>query len=151
MQSKANFSDDFCAQSGKPNKSATFNSSLTSSADNLCKQFRPRSSLTECRSWSGSKQFDTLKVFLKEFFEEVNFEKTQQTTTRACQSPSMQRVKCQKSLLRIARIGGDYYSWSDSYQLPVNQLFTFWWIFPGKWSFSYDSFIKLHLLNMIHL
>ena len=35
-----------------------------SSANNLCKQFRPRSGPTEC---SGSKQFD--RVVLKEFFE----------------------------------------------------------------------------------
>ena len=53
-----------------------------SSADNLCKQFGPRSGPTECRSWSGSKLFDTLIVFLKEFFEKVDFEKNQQTTTK---------------------------------------------------------------------
>ena len=35
---------------------------LVSSADNLCKQFGPR---------SGSKLFDTLIVFLKEFFLKV--------------------------------------------------------------------------------
>ena len=29
------------------------------------------------------KRFDTLIVFLKEFFEKVNFEKSQQTTTKA--------------------------------------------------------------------
>ena len=34
------------------------------SAVNLCKQFGPRSRPTECRSWSGSKAFDTLIVFL---------------------------------------------------------------------------------------
>ena len=33
------------------------------------------------RSWSGSKPFGTLIVFMKEFFEKVNFEKSQQTTT----------------------------------------------------------------------
>ena len=38
-------------------------------ADNLCKQFRPRSGPTERRSWSGSKPFDTLKVFLFFYFE----------------------------------------------------------------------------------
>ena len=31
---------------------------------------------------TGSKQFDTLIVFLKELFEKVNFEKSQQTTTK---------------------------------------------------------------------
>ena len=35
-------------------------------ADNLCKQFGPR---------SGSKLFDTLVVFLKEFSKKVDFEK----------------------------------------------------------------------------
>ena len=53
---------------------------LVSSVDNLCKQFGPRSGLTTCRAWSGFKLFDTLMVFLKEFFENVDFEKNQQTT-----------------------------------------------------------------------
>ena len=53
-----------------------------SSADNLCKQFGPRSGATKCRAWSGSKLFDTLMVFLKEFFEKVAFEKSQQTTKK---------------------------------------------------------------------
>ena len=43
---------------------------LVVSADNLCKQFGSR---------SGSKLFDTLMVFLKEFFEKADFEKYQQT------------------------------------------------------------------------
>ena len=38
---------------------------LVLSADNLCK-----------RAWSGSKLFDTQIVFLKVFFENVNFEKS---------------------------------------------------------------------------
>ena len=57
---------------------------LKSSTDTFCKQFGPRSGPTACRSSSGSKLFDTLQVFLKEFFEKVNFEKeTQQMTTKA--------------------------------------------------------------------
>ena len=44
-----------------------------SSADNIHKQFGPRSGPTECWSCSGSKLFDTLIVFLKEFLETVNF------------------------------------------------------------------------------
>ena len=43
---------------------------LESSADNLYKQFGPRSGPIECWSWSGSKMFGTLKVFLKEIFFE---------------------------------------------------------------------------------
>ena len=50
------------------------------SAENFCKQFGPRSSPTKCRAWSGSKLIDTLMVFLKEFFENVDFEKYRQTT-----------------------------------------------------------------------
>ena len=53
---------------------------ISSSADNLCKQFGPRSGPTECRSRSGPKQLDTLMVFLKVFFEKVNFEISEQTT-----------------------------------------------------------------------
>ena len=44
------------------------------SADNFCKQFGPRSGLT--------KLFDTLMVFLKEFFKKVDFEINQQTTIK---------------------------------------------------------------------
>ena len=39
-----------------------------SSADNHCKLSGPRSEPKECRSWSGSKLFDTLIVFLKDLF-----------------------------------------------------------------------------------
>ena len=55
-----------------------------SSADNLCKQFGPRSGPTECQSSSGSRLFDLI-VFLKEWFENVNLERSQQisTTTKA--------------------------------------------------------------------
>ena len=41
----------------------------------ICKQFVPRSGLTECWCRSGSKQFDTLIVFLKEFFGKINSKK----------------------------------------------------------------------------
>ena len=49
------------------------NSFLASGDFNRCKQFEPRSGPTERRSWSGSKLFNTLIVFLNEFFEKVNF------------------------------------------------------------------------------
>ena len=48
---------------------------LGPSANNLCKQFGPRSGPTKCRAWSGSNLFDILIVLQKEFFENVNFEK----------------------------------------------------------------------------
>ena len=51
--------------------------------DDFCKQNGPRSGPTERWSWSGSKPFDPLTGFLKEFCEKVNFEKYQQTTTKA--------------------------------------------------------------------
>ena len=37
-------------------------------------------SLDPDQAWSGSNLFDTKMVFLKEFFEKVDFEKNQQTT-----------------------------------------------------------------------
>ena len=65
-----------------------------SSADNLCKQFRPRSGKTKHWAWSGSKLFDTLRLFLKDFLEKVNFfKKNPQTTKKHAELPSMQRAK----------------------------------------------------------
>ena len=55
---------------------------LVWSADNICKQFGPSSGPTKCRVCSGSKQFDTLIIFLKEFFKNIDFEKNQQTTKK---------------------------------------------------------------------
>ena len=49
---------------------------LESPADNFCKQFGPRSGPTKCRAPSESKLFYTLMIFLKEFFEKVDFEKS---------------------------------------------------------------------------
>ena len=66
---------------------------LVSSADDLCKQIGPRSGPTKCRAWSWSKLFDTLMVFLKEFFEKVQIEKNQQTTKKHEKLPSRQRVE----------------------------------------------------------
>ena len=41
---------------------------ILSSAENLCKLFGPRSGPTLCRSWSGSKLFDTNKCADPGFF-----------------------------------------------------------------------------------
>ena len=68
---------------------------LVSSADNICEQFGPR---------SGSKLFDTLMVFLKEFFETFDFEKNQQTTTKRENFPRRQRVKFIQKISKHARI-----------------------------------------------
>ena len=50
------------------------------SADDFCEQIGPRSGLIKLWSWYGSNLFDTRIVFLKEFFEKVDFDKNQQTT-----------------------------------------------------------------------
>ena len=65
---------------------------LPVSADNLCKQFGPRSCSMNRRAGSGFKLFDILVVFLKEFLEKVYFEKNQQTTKKHEKLASMQRV-----------------------------------------------------------
>ena len=56
---------------------------LVSSSDNFCKQFGSRSGPTKCRAWSGSKLFDTLMVFLKDFFENGDFEKISKKDKKA--------------------------------------------------------------------
>ena len=48
---------------------------LLSSADNLCKQFGPRSGPTKCPAGSGPKLFDTLMVFLNNFSKKLIFKK----------------------------------------------------------------------------
>ena len=60
-----NFGKLLSSQSGCLNSFLASGNFLLS-ADNLCKQFGPK---------SVSKLFDTLIVFLKELFEKVNFEK----------------------------------------------------------------------------
>ena len=47
-----------------------------SSSGSLCKQIVPRSGMTKRRAWSGFTLFDNLMVFLKAFFERVNYEKS---------------------------------------------------------------------------
>ena len=64
-----------------------------SSADNLLKQVGPRSRPIKHPTWSGSNLFDTLMVFLREFFEKVKFENSQQMTKNQAKLPSMQRVQ----------------------------------------------------------
>ena len=65
---------------------------LVLSADNIFKQFGSR---------SGSKLFDTLIVFLKEFFEKSDFEKYQHTTKKHGKLPSRQTVKGKKTYFVI--------------------------------------------------
>ena len=73
-----------------------------SSADNLGKQFGPRSGPTKCQALSGSKLFDTLMVFLKEFFKKVDFEKKSADNKKKHENlPRRQRVKTKASKLRL--------------------------------------------------
>ena len=55
-------------------------------------QFGPRSGPTKLWACSRSRLFDTLIVFLKEFFEKSDL-KNQQTTKKHEKLPSRQRVK----------------------------------------------------------
>ena len=66
---------------------------LVTSANNLCKQFRPRSGQTKRRARSESKLFDTLMIFLKEFFKKLDFEQKKLETKNHEKLPSMQRIK----------------------------------------------------------
>ena len=63
---------------------------LVSSAHNLCKQIGPTDQ--DRQIWIQS-VFDTLMVFLKEFFKQVDFEKNQQTTNKHEKFLRGQRVK----------------------------------------------------------
>ena len=45
-----------------------FNYLQNKTTNDVCEQFEPRSGLTDCKAWSGSKMFYTLMVFLKAFF-----------------------------------------------------------------------------------
>ena len=60
---------------------------LVSSADNLCKQFAPRSGLTKCQAWSGSKLFDTDGI-LEIIFHKIDFGRK-----KHAKFPSRPRVK----------------------------------------------------------
>ena len=66
-----------------------------SSADNLRKWFGPRSGPTEGWSSSGSKQFDTLIVFLKGFFEKLILKK------KSADDKGMKNNKACKELVQI--------------------------------------------------
>ena len=97
------------------------------SAVNLGKQFGPRSGPTNRRAWSGSKLFDILMVFLKEFFQKVNFEKNQQTTKKREKLPSMQWVKPESATENFCGKLHAYYMQSEQYALSG------WWIAMLFW------------------
>ena len=75
------------------------------SADNLCKQFGPRSDPTNCCPQSGSNLFDTQMVFLEAFLEKSDFKENQQTINRKKHEkfPRGQRVKNIKMSLKVSK------------------------------------------------
>ena len=82
---------------------------LVSSADNLCKQFGPRSGRMFC-----IKLFDTLMVFLKNknIFNKVDFEKHQQTTRKHSKFTSRQIVE--SLIMLLPCINGSFIEHSSS-------------------------------------
>ena len=71
----------------------TLNCLQLMSADKLCKEFGSRPGLTKCQAWSRIKLFDTLMIFLKEYFQTFNFEKKSADNKKHAKLPSMQRLK----------------------------------------------------------
>ena len=76
--------------------SGKFNSPMLAlSTDNHCKQFEPRSGPTKCWACSGSKLFDTLMIFLKEFLIKLILIINQQTT-KTCKIASSTDNHCKQ-------------------------------------------------------
>ena len=75
------------------------------SADNLGEQFGPRSGPTNRRAWSGSKLFDILMVFLKEFFQKIILKKISR------RQKSMKNYPVGNELIRFDCIS---YRWSET-------------------------------------
>ena len=83
------------------------------SDDNLYKQSGLRSGQTKCRAWSGSKLFDTLMIFLKDFSKNVSLKKSQ-TTKKYAKLSSMKRVKLYTHITQIKNIKcSNYPEWSN--------------------------------------
>ena len=87
------------------------------------------------QSWSGSKLFDLLTVSLKEFFEKVNFEKSQHTTTKAWKIRPNKK-KC---------FSGPLSSVSNSPYLSFFQT----WI--KKWPHLFYTYVKIKILTFLYL
>ena len=68
-------------------------------------QDRPRTGPTESRSWSGSKLFDTLIVFLKEFFEKDHFEK------KSADDKSLKNYPACNELRELSHLEDDLKQW----------------------------------------
>ena len=59
----------------------------------LCKRLGPRSGLTNCQAWFGSRISTSWWYTWKSFLKKLIFKKIQQTTKNNKKSPSMQNVK----------------------------------------------------------
>ena len=59
---------------------------------------------------------DTLVVFMKDFFEKVNFENNQQATTKHEKLPSMQRV-FKKNSVHLQRMSADLVKYNTGAQV----------------------------------
>ena len=64
------------------------------SFDNLYKKSGPRSGPTKCRAWSGSKLFDTLMVFLKEFKKKQILKKKSADDKKWKDFPACKELAC---------------------------------------------------------
>ena len=62
-------------------------------ADKLCKQLGPRSGPNKVRAQSGSKLFDTLMVFVKDFLKLLIFNKKISRLFKYEEIPSIQSIK----------------------------------------------------------
>ena len=132
-----------------------------SSADNLCKQFGHRSGLTECRSWSGSKLFDTLIVLLKEFFEKGNFEKKSAGKYKSMKNyPACRASLNEKPFEKMCEQSKDqsllstqWGAYKDTMIFSHQQHFAPWEIFSRFfvvcWLFSKSTFSKNSFKNTI--
>ena len=72
-----------------------------SSSDKLCNQFGPRPDHTKCPACSGTKQFDSLMVFLKEVFERVNLKKKCVQNYTACKKLHVSDFVCSKTCVKL--------------------------------------------------
>ena len=86
---------------------------LVSSADNFANSLEPdqaQQNPTKCCAWSGSKLFDTLIAFLKEFFKNVYFEKISRQQQK---KKNMQNYPVGKKLIRYI----SFYNHQGSHRL----------------------------------
>ena len=108
---------DFCIACNTP-LTLSLLVSTSASADNLNKYFGIRSGPTECPSWSGSKPFDTLILFLQDFFEKFNFVKVSRQHQKREKLPSMQKVNPSSANHNKSRL---LFSYAEMFKKPLWQ------------------------------